>query len=50
MRMGQQLAGKAPTLEAAGEAFKATYERWRARITDEKFDRVYRRSEGTETK
>ena len=44
LRMAQQLSGAAPTLEAAQEAFKATYLRWRAKIADQQFDSVYRRS------
>lgn len=44
LRMAQQLEGYAPTLEAALIQFKHRYERWRARINDDTFDRVHRRS------
>ncbi len=44
LRMEHQLKGTAPTLDAAQANFKAAYERWRAKFTDEEFDRTYRRS------
>lgn len=43
-RLAQHFRGSAPTLEAAQKAFKATYEAWRAGISDREFDEVYRRS------
>jgi hypothetical protein len=43
-RLAQHFRGSAPTLVEAQEAFKATYERWRAGISDEQFDHAYRRS------
>lgn len=44
LRIAQQLRGTGANLEAAQAGFKAAYERWRSRITDEEFDRIYRRS------
>lgn len=43
LRIAQQLEGTSSSLKLAQEDFKAAYERFRSHISDEEFDRVYRR-------